>query len=201
MPRQLKITREQALEIAMKVFWARGYQGTSIDDLQEAMGIQRGSFYTHFLDKKSLFLEVLDHYKSAVVEKRRAQVRQSGSPLRGLMDYFNTIVAHLSLAPENAGCLNTNTAAELGIHDQEICLRISSNINEWVSFWAEIITLCQREGELSPSLDPRQVALSLVALTQGLNIMGKVNPDGAILANTAKATLQAILGRNLVFPP
>ena len=50
------------LDQAMAVFWRNGYQGTSIQDLVEATGVNRGSLYATFGDKCGLFLAVLDHY-------------------------------------------------------------------------------------------------------------------------------------------
>ena len=55
--RPKEFDRREALEKAMEAFWAKGYEGTSVSDLLEAMGIHRGSMYDTFGDKRSLFLE------------------------------------------------------------------------------------------------------------------------------------------------
>ena len=53
---------DQALDIALKVFWKKGYEGTSIDDLTKAMGINRPSLYCAFGNKEELFRKALDRY-------------------------------------------------------------------------------------------------------------------------------------------
>jgi len=60
---------EEVLDKAVETFWSKGYEATSIQDLVENMGIQRGSLYAAFGDKQCLFLTVLDRYRKMVVKK------------------------------------------------------------------------------------------------------------------------------------
>ena len=62
MARPKQFDRDEALERAMAVFWRRGYEGTSVRDLVEHMGINRGSLYDTFGDKRTLFLAAVDRY-------------------------------------------------------------------------------------------------------------------------------------------
>jgi TetR/AcrR family transcriptional repressor of nem operon len=59
MARHKEFERQQALEKAMETFWRYGYEGTSIQNLVESMGINRGSLYDTFGDKRSLFLAAI----------------------------------------------------------------------------------------------------------------------------------------------
>ena len=60
--RPRKLSREAILEIAMDVFWKKGYEATSIADILSATGLHKGSLYQTFNDKKTLFIATLDHY-------------------------------------------------------------------------------------------------------------------------------------------
>ena len=69
MARHKEFEREVVLEKAMATFWRYGYEGTSVQTLVENMGINRGSIYDTFGDKRSLFLAAIQHYNEAVVKK------------------------------------------------------------------------------------------------------------------------------------
>ncbi len=64
MARPREFDRDEVLDKAIEVFWTQGYDGTSVQDLVDAMGIQRGSLYAAFGDKHQLFLEALDRYEN-----------------------------------------------------------------------------------------------------------------------------------------
>jgi TetR/AcrR family transcriptional regulator, transcriptional repressor for nem operon len=192
MSRQLKVAREKAVEAAMYVFWAKGYESTSVDDLQNAIGIQRGSFYLHFKDKRSLFIEVLDHYKLTIVEKRRTLVRASASPKDGIHLYFKILIDHLVSKKSNSGCLNTNTAIELGLSDEEISEKMGLGMNGWKEFWIEILKKAQEKKEISSKLDIVSQAQFLVGMTQGLNVVARVNPDPDFLNGIIKSGLSTL---------
>jgi TetR/AcrR family transcriptional repressor of nem operon len=72
-PREFDI--DEALDRAMGVFWAKGYEGASLHDLLSAMQIARGSLYKAFHDKRSIYLAALDHYDYTVVQENVAALR------------------------------------------------------------------------------------------------------------------------------
>ena len=72
-PREFDI--DEAVADAIEVFRARGYHGTSVQDLTEGTGLARGSLYKAFHDKRSLFLAALDHYTAAVAATGRRHAR------------------------------------------------------------------------------------------------------------------------------
>ena len=189
MSRTLKVPRHEAIEAAMYVFWSKGYNATTVDDLQKAIGIQRGSFYFYFKDKHSLFLEVLDYYRLNVVEKRRELVRQCPSPKKGIELYFKLLVDHLIQNKANSGCLNTNSATELGLSDTEASKKLGLNIQEWKSFWVEILKDADQKSEIRPSLDMVASAHLLIALTQGLNVVARINNNPQFLKSIVKSGL------------
>lgn len=68
MGRPRSFDTDQAIEKAMQVFWTHGYEGASLPDLLDGMGLTRGSLYKAFTDKKTLFLKVLAHYEGKAVQ-------------------------------------------------------------------------------------------------------------------------------------
>ena len=82
MPRAKCFDRNDALEKAMKAFWSRGYEATSMQDLVDCMGINRGSLYNTFGGKHELFLEALDHYGQNSLLKKMLTARAGGGGVK-----------------------------------------------------------------------------------------------------------------------
>ena len=73
-PREFSV--DEALEKAIRVFTRRGYQGTSIADLTDEMGLAQGSIYKAFEDKESLFLAALEHCRATSIERLREVIAE-----------------------------------------------------------------------------------------------------------------------------
>lgn len=189
MSRALKIPREEALRSAMNHFWARGYSATTLDDLQQALGLQRGSIYAHFKSKENLFHEALALYQEEIVAQRRRLVRSAPSAKKGIVLFFSILIDHSVKNRAFPGCLNTNTAAELSVIDKEIGRRALAGLQSWEDFWREILEKAKKEGDLPKNAKIRSTARYLITLTQGINLVSKVNPDRAYLNDIAATAL------------
>ena len=75
MPRPRAFDEESVLDNAMNIFWSKGFEATSIQDLVNETGLNRASMYASFGDKKALFLRVLDHYSQKISAQRFADLR------------------------------------------------------------------------------------------------------------------------------
>src|SRR5207237_6339181 len=93
MARQKEFDRDEVLHKAMEVFWARGYEGSSIQDLVKHMGINRQSIYDTFGDKHTLFLEALDLYRDIQSRKVFEVLERPGSMKKNLRRLFEETVA------------------------------------------------------------------------------------------------------------
>src|SRR2546422_3131949 len=93
MARQKEFNRDEVLNKAMEVFWTRGYEGTSIQDLVKHMRINRQSIYDTFGDKHTLFLQSLDRYREIQSRKVFAVLERPGSVKKNLRQLFEEVVA------------------------------------------------------------------------------------------------------------
>src|SRR5260370_36903102 len=84
MARPREFEREEALERATEVFWAKGYASTSTDDLLTAMGIGRQSLYNAFQDKRALYLEALERYQRTTIAGHLQRLNRAASPIAGV---------------------------------------------------------------------------------------------------------------------
>ena len=84
MARPREFDREDALERATGMFWAKGYASTSTDELLAAMGIGRQSLYNAFQDKRALYLEALERYQRTTVAGHLQRLNGAASPIAGV---------------------------------------------------------------------------------------------------------------------
>ena len=168
--------RQKALAAAMDVFWERGYEGTTLADLTEAMGINRPSLYGTFGNKEALFAEALALYEGREAEQITTALNEApsardaieatlrynarvyvedGRP-RGCM-----IVLSLLVGTPDSGPVRELLAERRRVGEDELCDRIARG---------------QAEGDVPASADPRQMAAFYTAILQGMSITAR---DGA----------------------
>jgi TetR/AcrR family transcriptional repressor of nem operon len=105
MARPKEFDPDQALDRAVELFWRKGYEATSIQDLVEALGINRSSLYGTFGDKHALYLAAIDRYCEDVVAPRVAELDQAASPRAAIRQLFLSLPTRATRRRERRGCL------------------------------------------------------------------------------------------------
>src|ERR1700686_5063468 len=119
MARPKEFDREAALAAAMRVFWAKGYDATSTDDLRHAIGIGRQSLYDTFGGKRTLYLEALRRYQDDSVAARIKSLRAAGSPLSAIQKFL-VAVARETPTERALGCMGVRATCDFGTSDPEV---------------------------------------------------------------------------------
>lgn len=160
---------EHALAQALRVFWSKGYDGASLSDLTEAMGITRPSLYAAFGNKESLFRKALDLYereKLAYIGRSLAQrtSRQvAEAMLRGAVD-------NMTGRDEPHGCLQVLTEITCGSEAQSVRDEVMARGRIVHQTMIERFERAREEGDLPANIDPAGLADLLKALFQGLSV-------------------------------
>jgi TetR/AcrR family transcriptional repressor of nem operon len=189
-PREFDV--ETALDSAMQVFWSKGYETASLDDLCEATGLSRSSLYATFGDKRNLLLESLSHYVQKGDERignallRKIPFRDALSDL--LHDFIDAIVA----GPGRRGCFIGNCAAEIARQDRTAMAHIRDALACNEAFFRAGLIAGKKRGELPSDADVVALARFLTASIQGLRLVGKANPDRAALEDIAMVMLRCL---------
>ena len=189
-PKQFE--RCDALASALEIFWTKGYEATSVQDLVDAMGVNRGSLYDTFGDKRTLFVEAVEHYLSHHAGEMVEMLGSHRSPRAGLQAFFAQLVDHLTSGECCRGCLITNTAVELAPHDDEVAAVVRRSFKTVEKAFQNQLEAAIEAGELSPSLDARVLARFLLSALQGLVVMGKASVGKAVLRDVVRATLSVL---------
>jgi TetR/AcrR family transcriptional repressor of nem operon len=192
MARHKAFNRDEVLDRAIEVFWTRGYEATSVQDLVDKMGINRGSLYDTFGDKRGLFLEALDRYEETFNTKILAILVDSGSPRKAIEQVFETVTRECACDSGRRGCLLTNTAVELSSQDNDTATRVQANFSRIESAFETALRSAKENGEIHVQHDTKALARFLTSSLQGLRVMSKAWPSRVVLRDVARVTLSIL---------
>jgi TetR/AcrR family transcriptional regulator, transcriptional repressor for nem operon len=180
---------EQALKKAMDLFWERGYEQSSVEDLVEYTGLGRGSLYDTFGDKHSLYLAALDQYCGRARENLATFRNQSGSLQEILESLFQSYIDHLTDDPARRGCFLVNASIELAPHDPEVFGRVQSAYDNIEETFYYLLIKAQGAGELAWTCDPHQIARFLLGTLISIRVLARNRADRAMLQDIVKTAL------------
>jgi TetR/AcrR family transcriptional repressor of nem operon len=190
--------RNEVLDRAMSVFWQSGYQATSVQDLVDTTGVNRGSLYSTFGDKRGLFLAVLDHYTERIARPTMAEL-DNPDPRRAIEGMFESLIRRNSDPAWPRGCLDTNTSLECPGAGDIIGRKIAERVAQQESAIYQVLRRAQIEGSLDPKQDARAIARFFLGVAQGLNVVNKAAPDPSRLKDMVKIAMRIWDTRKSIF--
>jgi len=192
-PREFDL--DQAVEKAMRVFWARGYEGASMNELTEAMGISKPSLYAAFGDKRGLFAAALERYnkgprgfgpKAMELPTAKAAVT---ALLNGVVD-----VSTRSQGPR--GCLQTHGALVCSSESEEIKELIANNRKAGEARLRARLLKAQEAGELSPKTDIVRLTKYIATVANGITVQGASGASRKELKAAVELAMQVWPGQS-----
>jgi len=175
MARSKEFDEQVVLRKAMDVFWAQGYEKTSMQDLVDQMGIHRRSIYDTFGDKHSLFVAALAEYERFITKEMERIIDRSPSVKQAIRDVFLFILESATDNPK--GCLSVNTAVELSLLDTKIDEIVTDMFRKTEAMLQQLIEQGQSTGEVSSAIHAKQTARFLHNNLVGLRVLVKTDYD------------------------
>jgi TetR/AcrR family transcriptional repressor of nem operon len=197
MARQREFDTAEVLDRATRLFWRRGYAGTSLNDLEAETGIGRTSIYAAFGGKEGLFLEVVDHYDAIYSIKLRRALAAGDSVRTAIRRYFEELLAAFADPDLPLGCLITNVAVEGDKGASRLGRKIAASIGRTEDLFFRLIRSGQLNGEVDASVDARALARYFVATTHGLSTIAKGLPNASAQKDVVTVVLADLDGRLL----
>ncbi len=189
MARTKEFDERQALVAAMLVFWDKGYEGTSIKDLEQATGLQRTSIYNAFGNKRSLFERVIACYKESVLASLFAAMDSTQDIRDGIRRLLNAAL-DVNYAEQNpGGCLVVLSIVESGQHDMESRASLERVMQELRQGLRARIARARQRGELPASLDATAAATTIATIMSGIMVLGKARFPRSALKKTVNHAL------------
>jgi TetR/AcrR family transcriptional repressor of nem operon len=189
MPRAKSFDEEETLDHAMRLFWERGYEGTSLADLETHLGLGRQSLYNAFGDKQSLFLKVLARYQEMVSLDRLASLKAPDAGLGAIRAFFEASIADLTAPGPKRACLVANTILERGPQDPAALSCCNHARAELEGSLRGALAYAKGAREVSKRLDVAATATLLVSQLYGLGVLAKAGAT----AEELRAAVEVLL--------
>ena len=176
MARPQTFEEREVLDKAMQVFWARGYEATSVDDLLKATGLARQSMYNTFGNKHAFYLSALNHYQEMLGARMLSTFENAPNLKEAFRRLFHQVVDDAGSDSSRPGCMMVNAATERAARDPEVCKLTQDAEAAKERFFADLIREAQLKGEVSRTKDPEMLAKFLYNTVLGLRVRATRKP-------------------------
>lgn len=192
MARPREFDPDTVLERAMTVFWAKGYETTSLDDLCEATQLNRSSLYATFGDKHSLFLKTIDRYGDGAVVRISTALSRPVPIREAVAGFVSDIVDRIVSGPGQVGCYIGNCVAEVARHDRAAAESLRRHLDRVEATFRSGFAQAKKRGELSADTDIDALARFIVSSIQGLRLIGKTTNDRRALEDIVRVMVRCV---------
>ena len=182
---------DDALEGALKVFWRKGYEGTSLDDLTDAMKINRPSLYAAFGNKENLFRRALDRYSTGPAAHTCAALQAPTA--RAVAERLLVGTVNLLTHPRHPrGCLIVQGALAVGDTSESVQRVLAAHREAGVAALRKRFERARREGDLPRSSNPADLARYVSTIAHGLSVQAASGATRAELMRVVRTALRAL---------
>ena len=175
-------TKEKLLDAAQQLMLAKGFPATTVDEICEAAGFTKGSFFHYFESKEHLGKEVLDRFYGSLQQRiQQGSFRKKSDPLQRVYGYVDRFI-EMSRNPElPSDCLLGNFTQELADTHPDIRLLCAQRFAEWAAFFKQDLDEAKAQYAPKASFDTQSLAEYLIAVLQGSRILAKAKQDKGVL--------------------
>ncbi|MEO7214708.1 TetR/AcrR family transcriptional regulator [Mucilaginibacter sp.] len=180
MARTKDFDEAEVLNKAVNIFWLKGYNGTSMQDLVDGLGISRSSLYDTYGDKHTLFIKALESYQGLNSEKFREIIcgeQTAKETIKRLLEY---VIDNLLNDKSQKGCFMVNAEVEVALHDKEVSCMIQKNDQQIEEVFYTVIKNGQDKGEITNQQDARALARFMFNTIKGVQVTAKSTNERAV---------------------
>ncbi|CAA0104014.1 HTH-type transcriptional repressor ComR [Zhongshania aliphaticivorans] len=193
MARPRQFDRQQALDAAMQVFWMQGYSASSLQQLLDAMQINRGSLYAAFGDKAGLFTEVVNHYHDSMQAVVLEILNNQENPAQGIRDVFDITLFMLNKDERALGCLLVNTVNELSAIDTNLQQCASEKLDVIEQGLIETCRRAQAQEQMITTVSADEAGKMLMTCMIGLRVQSRRGVEELPLRQSVEPLLSMLM--------
>jgi TetR/AcrR family transcriptional repressor of nem operon len=173
-------TRLHIVAKAAVLFNQRGFEGCSMQDIVDVVGLEKGSIYGHFSSKEELALEAFDFAWADTVQKRMENLDTVNDAVDKLKLHVRNYVETPSFS---GGCPLLNTAVDADDGNLALRDRARKAVRGWEEALANIVIEGQRQGEIRSEVQPQSVATFLISTLEGATAVSRIDKRSGALAS------------------
>jgi TetR/AcrR family transcriptional regulator, transcriptional repressor for nem operon len=185
--------REKILSAGLETLHARGFNATGVQDITDAAGVPKGSFYNHFESKEALGVAVVQRYVELNSQRMQVLADPAVAPLARLRAYFEGLAAAIVELNCERSCLVGNFGAELANQSPQIRMATAAALDSWTEAIARVIREAQENGSLPATFAPPMLAGFILSAWQGALVRARVEQNRGPLDAFLSITFAKIL--------
>lgn len=182
--------REAVLDAAMLLFWDRGFEQTSVDEVASAMGICTSSLYSSFGDKEALFLATLDHYRTGMGSVYDATVREGKTAKEGFTNLFKLAAIEMTRSDQPRGCMLSLALPTCSPRYDELQKELDRLRELSEAIWVSRLQDAVQSKEISKATDVRLLATFFKTTLMGMSLQARSGASRETLMEIGKLALQ-----------
>lgn len=171
-------TREIILQRAAELFNTHGYAGSSLADIMEATGLQKGGIYNHFESKDDLAAAAFDYAFSLVSQRMLGAIRGTRG-IERLLAIIHFFEGYYETPPVRGGCILLNTAIESDDADPRLRERARYFMSQWRDLIRRTVEKGIGLGEIKTTVDGEALATIIISTVEGAIMMSKLYDEGS----------------------
>jgi AcrR family transcriptional regulator len=190
MARPLSFEPDIARKALMNLFWEKGYDGASMQDVEAATGLKKQSLYRLFGDKRHMYLAALDCYRRCEMEAAEALVDAPGTARERVGRLFDATIDHAVATGDRRGCFLCNASVDQAPHNVETAEMVA----DMIGYLKEVIGAAlsaEAKYRADPALATRRIA-HLVSGYFGLRVLIKSGADAGMLRAAAAELVSTV---------
>jgi TetR/AcrR family transcriptional repressor of nem operon len=192
MARTKDFDENEVLTKAIQLFWHKGYNGTSMQDLVDGLGISRSSLYDTYSDKHTLFVKALESYQNSGAAKIRDIIDHSVSAKETVQKLLEFATNELLGDKQQKGCFMVNAEVEVAPHDAEVNDLVCKNDQQMEDAFYQVIQKGKESGEIKNQQDTRALARFIFNAVKGMRVTAKSTTNKTVFDDIIRLTVSAL---------
>jgi TetR/AcrR family transcriptional repressor of nem operon len=185
-------TRQHIIQQAATLFNQRGYSGSSISDVMQCTGLQKGGIYRHFQSKEQLALAAFDYAQQQSTSRLVEAMAAETDAVQKLLAFINAFHALTLHPPVPGGCPILNTIVDSDDGDPALRDRVVAVVSGWEQLIARIVADGVAQGSIRRDIDPQAVATLIIATLEGGILLAQAHGSPVYLQHTVDHLVQYV---------